>query len=158
MDKSINHYLELLQGNKKDVSQLSGFYVYALWKDDEIVYIGQTVQLEARLVVHTRDKDFDEYSYFKCRDGMEMDCLESYLINELRPKYNKALGHGYISINKVRERIRKLDEKYKHDTKYYVHNLKKKMLEAGIDLVRYKGVWSISIRDLSRAIEYILEN
>ena len=152
----VSCYLGLLDCNKKNVKQLNDYYVYALWKDGEIVYIGQTIQLESRVTTHKGDKDFDEYSYFKCEGKFQMDVLESYLINELRPEYNKELGNGYISLSKLRQRIRNLDERYRYDPKYYIRNLKSKIEETDVQLVQYKGKWSIPIKDLAKAMEHIL--
>lgn len=69
--------------------------VYFLIRDDEIVYIGQSCDIEARLELHivcrqARDryyKDFDRAAWIAVPIG-ELDAVEGALIRALRPEYN----------------------------------------------------------------------
>lgn len=65
-------------------------FIYLLWDDDEIVYVGKTIQdIETRIRSHINKKAFDSYSYMEVNPTILSD-LEMYLITSLKPKYNKA--------------------------------------------------------------------
>ena len=65
--------------------------VYFLVHYDEIVYVGQSVNLHSRISAHT-DKQFDRFAFVPCNTDM-LDKLESLYIHCLRPKYNGE-NHG----------------------------------------------------------------
>jgi len=60
--------------------------VYFLIDADEIVYIGQSVNVYARIAQHS-DKTFDRYAYIPCEADV-MDRLESLYIHCFRPRMN----------------------------------------------------------------------
>lgn len=66
--------------------------VYFLYKNNRVVYVGQSTAGLSRLQDHrTRKghiKDFDAYSYIACTKE-ELDELEAFHIRRLQPKYNK---------------------------------------------------------------------
>jgi len=66
----------------------SGPAVYFLWKGDELVYIGQAVNLFARVAYHLRDKEFDSFSHVACKLE-ELDELERRAILMWQPSLNK---------------------------------------------------------------------
>ena len=82
-----------------------GKFVYFLLKDNKIVYIGKTVCLYRRLMVHksTNKYDFDAITYFDYSDYNisieDLKVLENFFINENKsmiknkhiPKLNKKL-------------------------------------------------------------------
>lgn len=154
MDK----YIDLLGQDKKNASDLTKYYVYALWNNGEIVYIGQTAQLGFRLITHAKTKDFNEYSYFECDSLADMKALESSLIVELQPKLNKLLGDGYESLSRFRKRIMQISEEHRYNTKYYVRNLKKTLSKTDVELVEFKGSMAIASSDIPSAISYVLED
>jgi hypothetical protein len=64
--------------------------VYFLLKQDEIVYIGQSVDCFSRVLSHMKDtsKDFNRACYFPvCRE--ELDDIEETLIALFKPKQNR---------------------------------------------------------------------
>lgn len=63
---------------------LSG--VYFLIDGNEVVYVGQSVNVFSRINSH-KDKKFDRYAYVNCDQSM-MDRLESLYIHFLQPKLN----------------------------------------------------------------------
>lgn len=67
------------------------FIVYQLLCKGTIVYIGKTDRSHARLVSHTKDKDFDEVRYCLCLDTNQQDLIENTCILKYKPKYNKAV-------------------------------------------------------------------
>ena len=154
MDK----YIKLLSQDKKSVADLTKYYVYALWNNGEIVYVGQTTQLGFRITTHAKTKDFDEYSYFECDSEENMKAIESSLIVNLQPKLNKLLGESYESLNKFRKRIRSISEEHRYNPKYYVRNLKKTLSKTDVELVKFKGSIAIASSDIPRALSYVLED
>lgn len=64
------------------------YLVYVLIKDNQIVYVGRSTDLKARLRQHRKDKTFDRFEYKICKDRHEMQDLEALLIQQFNPKYN----------------------------------------------------------------------
>ncbi|OLF36556.1 hypothetical protein BTW00_05585 [Psychrobacter sp. C 20.9] len=82
--------------------------VYFLVKNNEIVYIGQSINIASRITQH-RDKDFDSVSYVACHKD-ELDILESLYILAYQPALNGSNGNGItgttrpatpITLNKI---------------------------------------------------------
>ena len=65
-------------------------FVYFLFKDDVIVYVGQSRNHPiARVIQHCKDKVFDEYSYIPV-PKKKMTYYEAKYIYEYEPKYNQV--------------------------------------------------------------------
>ena len=81
----------------KELPITSGSHcVYVLTHDGEVVYVGQTIAIMARMGVHIRDefKQFDRVWYLEVETGTARN-VESALIKCLKPKYNtKSLYHN----------------------------------------------------------------
>lgn len=71
-------------------SKASG--VYFLLDGDEVVYVGQAVNVYSRIGQHT-DKRFDRYAFVPCAVDA-LDRLESLYIHVLRPKLNGNQANG----------------------------------------------------------------
>ena len=67
--------------------------IYFLFKDDELVYIGQSTCVYQRIETHRGDKDFDRACYFPCPEG-ELTDIETVLIQGFAPRYNKTYNFG----------------------------------------------------------------
>lgn len=66
--------------------------IYFLIKDDEVVYIGQSVDVLHRIARHKRDgRDFTAFAYMLCERD-ELDRLEATYIAALMPWLNHSLG------------------------------------------------------------------
>ena len=66
--------------------------VYFLMLDDEVVYVGQSVDVLGRISRHKRDgKEFDSFSYILCEEG-DLNRLEALYITVLMPWLNFTLG------------------------------------------------------------------
>ena len=63
--------------------------IYALFKDEEIVYIGQSINAYSRIGSHNKDKDFDYFRLMPCLKH-RMNHWEEMLIQRYQPRYNKA--------------------------------------------------------------------
>ena len=77
--------------------------IYFLIKDEEVVYVGQTINGYGRINAHT-DKDFDYACYIDCPE-YDLDNKEGYYIIKYNPKYNKALNKAYITIPRCRHKL-----------------------------------------------------
>ena len=78
----------LIPGTRFEVHDVPA--IYFLFKDDELVYIGQSTCLHARLGQHMRDKEFTHYTCVYCHKD-ELDRLEAAYIDRYRPLLN-AIG------------------------------------------------------------------
>lgn len=74
----------------KPWSNASG--VYFLLDGNEVVYVGQSVNVYSRISQH-KDKLFDRYAYVPCRVE-SLDALESLYIHFLRPRLNYSQQNG----------------------------------------------------------------
>jgi len=63
-------------------------FVYRLYKNNEIIYVGKTINLSNRINNHKKDKDFDYYDYTIVSDS-ETHIYEVYYINKYKPILNK---------------------------------------------------------------------
>lgn len=81
--------------------------IYFLISENEIVYVGQTLSLPNRLIRHKKDKEFDSYYAYECKEEV-MTKLECYFIIKFNPRYNKLLPQGsneYITLNMLKNRF-----------------------------------------------------
>ena len=60
--------------------------VYFLVQDQEVVYVGQSVNIYSRIAQHP-DKKFDKYAFVPCEVAL-LDKLESLYIHTLKPRLN----------------------------------------------------------------------
>ena len=148
--------IEELTKNIIPVDKSYKYHIYALWDKGNIVYIGQSVRLASRITVHMSDKGFDSVSYIECNSKIEMDYIEEMLIIELNPKYNQTKTRGYQTLFDFSNRIRGINDYYKYSPKFYVRELRKRLAEIDIEVVNHKGMDSIKISDVPKALEYIL--
>lgn len=66
--------------------------VYFLFNGPSLVYIGQSTNIEGRVVSHRKDKVFDSYSYILIADDQERIEEEKLLIMKHNPIYNKTVS------------------------------------------------------------------
>ena len=68
------------------------YFIYKYVNNNEIVYIGQTINLAERISEHAREPNFQNFNgdifYFKCGNKTEMQAYEYFLINKYQPIYN----------------------------------------------------------------------
>lgn len=80
--------------------------IYYLWREDEIVYIGQSTNILFRVATHLNSgvKVFDSYTYEECAPHL-LDKLELENIIKHKPLYNVALpaSADYTTMNAVRK-------------------------------------------------------
>lgn len=84
---------------------MNKYYIYKYVINNEIVYIGQTANLENRIKQHENDKLKNLQAiiyYFECNNKTAANSWEYNLINKYHPKYNIALKNENINI-KIQE-------------------------------------------------------
>lgn len=64
--------------------------IYYLYKDGIVVYIGQSLLCEKRVMNHLGNIDFDEYEIIEIKNG-ELNEIEADEILKYKPKYNKSI-------------------------------------------------------------------
>lgn len=65
--------------------------VYFLIKNEEVVYVGQSVNIISRVSAHVKQKEFDRFAFVPC-DAQDLDVLESLYIHFLQPELNGLLN------------------------------------------------------------------
>jgi hypothetical protein len=90
--KSLLRHDQIIE-SAKPWQQSSG--VYFLIDKDKIVYVGQSVNIYARIPTH-HDKKFDKYAYIPCKPRL-LNVLESLYIHLLQPKLNFT-GNGTLCV------------------------------------------------------------
>lgn len=113
--------------------------VYILYKNNNIVYVGESANILSRIGEHIREnmKDFDEFEYFELNEEDRMD-LEAFIIRVMKPKYNMKGGSPSFK--------RKLEIPLYSNEKY-IKSLDKELVNACKNL--YKTEKYIFIRVLS---------
>jgi hypothetical protein len=67
--------------------------VYFLLRDGDVIYVGQSSDVMARISRHRREgKQFDSFAYMEC-EPEELDRLESLYINAFVPPENLTFGN-----------------------------------------------------------------
>ena len=74
-------------------------YIYKMFdKNNKIIYIGKTIDIDQRIRQHSLDKDWFKtvykIYYAECLNKTDMDIYEIYYINKLKPLHNKQLVNG----------------------------------------------------------------
>ncbi len=80
-------------------------YIYKLYEDDHLIYIGQSSSLYQRLKAHKRDKTFSKTEIYMCQFYQNPDHLEAWLINKYQPHLNKNLNLRFARLWKEREPV-----------------------------------------------------
>lgn len=75
---------------KKEETDLKTYYLYFLWYNETLVYIGQTVDLNNRTLAHKKDKHFNKVTYqiFIGITKEEILKIERKHINHFKPAFN----------------------------------------------------------------------
>jgi hypothetical protein len=78
--------------------------VYFLIDNNEVVYVGQSVNIFSRISQHKIDKKFDKYAFVPCSKE-SLDKLESLYIHFLRPRLNGRHKDNVISAPLTLEKL-----------------------------------------------------
>lgn len=106
----------LLLGNVIERFEMPKIGVYFLFNNDELIYIGKSINIFQRLQSHLKDKYFDSYSFFKCDSEDNATKLEKELIIKLKPKLN--IQHKVSDIKNEIEQNKEFTLKLENRLKY----------------------------------------
>ena len=84
--------LDLTKFEKAIKAELEYAYIYLLYNEDELVYVGQTTQYPIhRILDHVKQakKIFTHYSLIEIPEGIDLKLVEELLIARHNPLYNK---------------------------------------------------------------------
>lgn len=109
--------------------------VYVMYnKNNDVLYVGKSTDFARRMVSHRRDTpfydDIHRIKLYKCESSLEMDLLETVLINELRPFHNKS--KTYFKSRDRSELITDLD--------YEINELKQEIRYLEQDIRMFEGI------------------
>lgn len=76
--------------NKNGIFKYSIGFIYRIYYEDSIVYVGQTLNLKQRIDAHLKNKIFGMYDYAEVMTD-SIDKYESYYINKHHPVLNKQV-------------------------------------------------------------------
>lgn len=85
--------------------------VYLLFKGDELVYVGKSINLFSRISTHTQSKRFDSFWFINCPKET-MDESERKLIDLLQPPENKQGISFHRARTKYEQRRNELIKQY----------------------------------------------
>lgn len=111
---TLSNRINELSDNIKDMEHLraiktnsipdtSKSYVYFLFQDDYLLYIGQTVNLKQRITTHKQDKDFN-YISFEHYDRHDLMLMEALYINAYSSGLNKNVYPMNVIVRMILER------------------------------------------------------
>lgn len=83
--------------------------VYFLIRHAEVVYVGQSVNIHARMNQHRQaKKDFDSFAFIRC-EREHLDVLESLYIHTFRPRLNLTMCnnamHAPLPLDEIMNRL-----------------------------------------------------
>lgn len=113
--------------------------IYFLLKDKEIVYVGQSIDIDRRIKDHSYNgKDFDSFEYIEC-DKSDLTRLETLYIVKFQPMLNKIIplyGAKELYVNDMSMKNVKLTDEAHKMLKIYCANNECTMSEAIIKLLK----------------------
>lgn len=98
--------------------ETKGYYVYFYYQNDEIIYIGKTINIKKRHQQHMLENKFiinpyTHISILPCQTEIDMDILEKYFISLYHPKLNiKDTDKGITTLSilqQIPDKINKND-------------------------------------------------
>lgn len=105
----------------EELKEKTGYIVYRLKKDEDIIYVGKTINLHVRILNHKKDKDFDTVEIISVNTELEQSLLEMYFIKKYNPVLNKEFMRDdiYSSPFINQDLINKMEWVVVGDTKNY---------------------------------------
>ena len=99
--QQVDEYLEKILKRQKKNKDTQNYFLYKYCNENnEVVYVGKTINLDNRIYAHTKDqlKDFSgKIFYTKINNKVNMDFLEYVLINKYHPCFNTQYNDLSIS-------------------------------------------------------------
>jgi|GEM_PF-6215682 len=92
--------------------------IYQLYFENELIYIGKSIDINFRIIQHSKNKVFDKYSYFECLES-ELDFYEQNLIKKYLPSKNKCLNNDFKNSKQNQKHILVYNIEKRNTRKYY---------------------------------------
>lgn len=138
--------------NDKAIEIKSPCFIYFLIKDQEVVYVGQTITGVSRPFQH-KDKNYDKVKII-FTDKDKLDKMEDYYITKYNPMYNRQPNHRENwSFN-----IIKLKLLADYGLKINMWHIKRALKDTGIKPNIYYGVSYLKIDDAKALISHIVKS
>ena len=137
-------------GLKISIPRVS-YYVYFLYRNCEIVYIGKTTNPTQRIGAHASTKKFDGAECFELSSESEMDSVESELIMKYQPILNGSFDAKKVGLINVSSLMKSLGDAGLRATKSKAIKKYKEM--TGADPITVFGLQYINASDISLVIE-----
>ena len=120
-------------------------YIYSLYnQNDEILYVGQTAQLDARIKAHYFDKPDVLYAKYLEVHRDELNECEAMLILKYLPRYNRTLpkNNAYWTV----------DAYQKRDIRFYYRRID--VLRLAVSFSSFRGYYHVSdLEKISRLLD-----
>lgn len=122
---------QLISAQRIPFGREKSFCVYMLYREDQVVYVGSSMCIAARISQHSaQGKEFDSYSSVAVESIEEMHELEVRCIARFNPEYNMGLNStsksGFVGMSNLKVRyglrataIKKVAQKFKVETLYF---------------------------------------
>jgi excinuclease UvrABC nuclease subunit len=72
--------------------------IYFLFDKEELVYVGQSNNVNSRIRQHCGKVDFDSFGYIMVPIDKELRNLEAYFIHKYKPKHNKKMAYNNVGL------------------------------------------------------------
>lgn len=66
-------------------------FVYLIFENQDVVYVGSTTNLYQRMIAHSKDKNIDEVLLLQYDTYENMSISERTIIRDFKPRLNKTL-------------------------------------------------------------------
>lgn len=83
---------------KKPVSEAKLNGVYFLYKENKVIYVGQSNNVTNNVVEHIGEFDFTDYGYIVVSDGEDLKNVEAFFIHKFKPVHNPELTPNTIGL------------------------------------------------------------
>jgi hypothetical protein len=96
--------INALKQNRTAIANINYCGIYFLFDSDELVYVGQSVNVFARIGQHIGYKEFTHWTFINCNQH-ELDYLEVQYIWKFKPRLNSNTHKFLLGFEKLRKRI-----------------------------------------------------
>jgi len=143
--KDKDNLIDLRQLKKHKVNTTKYIGIYFLFYKEELIYIGQSVNILARIEQHKKDKVFDTFC-FKRVDKRRLDSVEKECIQYYMPKLNDI--HNSNKVFKEVD-VNILQNTAKYENGLMVININNNILKSEIVFIKQrKGYFKYNFRDI----------
>lgn len=109
--------------------------IYFLFNDNQLCYIGQSIDILSRICSHAKEKVFTSYAFIECSEN-ELNDIERAYIEKYTPELNRCMNIVHKTERKKQKYVR-VYNKEKNRSRYYynVFDIKKKYPHVATDKI-----------------------